>query len=832
MKYHRDAPVQHLRSSSSALLLTLGLAWGGFGVAAAALGRPKTALVHAGAVLAVAILWAATRHLQNRAVRRAHGGAAISVAGLCGIGLFSLQGASLACWYLPLVPMFVAQVAGWRAVAGWSLVGLACWGLVALSERLVVVEPEHVFTVLDTQIGALVVTALALGYSAFTRHIAERRLDEDEERRETVLEQAQELAKVHATLAQLHEEVLSESTAKSRLMAQVSHEIRVPLTGLLGLSEVLADAPLDAVYLEMVRALHASASALRQLVEDLLDVTRIQEGRLTLHLEPIDLRDLVGDVVDTFAVVAQRKGIDLAAVVDAAVPASVTVDALRVRQIASNLLANALKFTQQGEVVIHVSGHVSDGVFRARIEVRDTGSGIDPDVLPTLFDAFEQGGDDLPLRRQGTGLGLWIARELARALSGELDATSELGRGSRFFFTFIAPSFVSRSEGQSGLLLAGLQVLVVDGHEGSRDALGQLSESTGIGLVTAVDLATAVKQLKTFAADVVVVDEELTADPGAFVSGLGPLAPTARFVLARPAASLSGPLPRGYAAVTMKPYRASRLRAVLMDVLPDPAVDPQEPGTPRMRCLVVDDDETNRMVARILLERAGQDVVLANTTAAAEAVVRGGLIDLVFLDVHMPGEGGIRFVRRLRADFDRQPPLWVVALTAAVGESERTQVSAAGMDDFLGKPIEVGLLRATLERGYRGIRRRHRHSSRAMTVAAQFDDAQFDDLAGHLEEDIVPLSEEFVTGSARHLADLRSGVGGGDIELAHRAAHTLAASSAMVGATSLAELSRVLEAQLAKGESPSRSAIDALFACREQSVVRLRERVRSLYPPA
>ena len=395
MTHHRDAAVQHLQSSSSALLLTLGLAWASFGAASVVLGRPKIALVHAGAVLAVAVLWAATRGLPNGAVRRAHGGAAVSVIGLCGVAMFSRQSASLACWYLPIVPMFVAQVAGWRAVAGWSLAGFSCFGLVVLSERVVVVEPEHVFTVLETEIGVLVITTLALGYSAFTRHIAERRLDEDEQRRDTVLEQAQELARVHAKLAQLHENVLRESTAKSRLMAQVSHEIRTPLTGLLGLSEVLADAPLDAAHLEMVRALHSSASALRQLVEDLLDVTRIQEGRLTLHAEPIDLRDLVGDVVDTFAVVAQRKGLDLAAIVDAAVPSSVTVDALRVRQIASNLLGNALKFTRQGEIVIHVSGDTSEGVFRGRIEVRDTGSGIDPKVLPTLFEAFEQGLDQL-----------------------------------------------------------------------------------------------------------------------------------------------------------------------------------------------------------------------------------------------------------------------------------------------------------------------------------------------------------------------------------------------------------------------------------------------------
>ncbi|MCB9595213.1 MAG: response regulator [Sandaracinaceae bacterium] len=825
-------PIEHRWRTASALVALLGCAWGFFFVFSVAMDRPSIATVHASAMLAVLALFLLTRDRRRMAIR-VHGAAAITVAGLMGVAMFSGQGGSLACWYLPLIPMFVAIVAGWRGVLGWALVGVGAVGLIHLSEGVVTVSVEHEFTILDTQLGSFALVLLALGYLAFVQRLAEEQMEALEHQRETIGGQNDELAKVHAELARLHEDAMRESNAKTRLMARVSHEIRTPLNGLLGLSGVLADAPLDPAHLEMVRSLHASASALRQLVDDLLDVTRIQDGRMTLHVEPTDLRELLGDVVDMFGVLAHDKGVALAAVVDATVPARVSIDGLRVRQIAANLVGNALKFTTHGEVVVHVSGSVTrDRTFEGRVEVSDTGPGIEKDLLPRMFEAFEQAEDDVPLRRQGTGLGLWISRELARALGGELGATSERGRGSVFHFTFRASGSQPSATMSSAMILAAARVLVIEPHAASRRALKELADAAGFELHLAGSLADAMSAIRARPPDIVIVAAQAEATERV-TSSLATLAPDAKLVLARSAASLSEPLPPGYVAAMLKPYRASRVRGLLIDVLPEESSDAAEEPVPRMRCLVVDDDETNRMVARLLLERAGQEVILAPDTASAEKILRGGRVDVVFQDVHLPEEDGIRFVTRLRSDFDQTPPLWIVALTAATSERERRAFDEAGMDDFLAKPIEVGLLRAALERAHRATRRRRRTSAMAIprlprTEERLLDPDVFDTLHGNLEEDMEPLVEEFIEGSAEHVKAAREGLAEGDTDRAHRAMHTLKSSAALLGAARLAHLARELERRIQEGAAIEPARLDELARCRDTSVERIRTRLRSL----
>lgn len=240
------------------------------------------------------------------------------------------------------------------------------------------------------------------------------------------------------------------------------------------------------------------------------------------------------------------------------------------------------------------------------------------------------------------------------------------------------------------------------------------------------------------------------------------------------------------------------------------------------------------MVARLLLERAGQEVILAPDTKTGERIIREGGVDVLFQDVHLPEEDGVRFVARLRADFDRSPPLWVVATTAATSEAERRAFDEAGMDDFLAKPIEVGLLRAALERAHRATRRRRRASVGAMPRVQVGEDrlldpAVFDALATNLAEDMAPLVDEFVEGSAQHVAAVRAAVeGGASREDAQRAMHTLKSSAALLGAARLATLARELDEKIALGAAIDARAVDAVEACRERSVTRIRTRLRSL----
>jgi len=818
------------RQRGLVLVGLLGLVFAVYGTLSFYLGRPRLAAIHLVGAGSIALVWAGARRAEDAPAVIVHGGAAFTTLTLAGIALLSGQGSSLAWWYITLVPLFVAQLGGWRACLGWALVAAAVIAAVHLSEGWITIRPEHEFGALETRLGVLVLAVLALGYAAYVQRTAETQMVADHTRRTLIAEQHDELAKVKAELEELHAEALRESNAKTQLMARVSHEIRTPLNGLLGLSEVLADAPLDPAHLEMVRSLHASASALRQLVDDLLDVTRIQDGRVTLHYEAADLRELVGDVVDMFGVLAHDKGLQLAAIVEDSVPARVKIDTLRVRQVASNLVGNALKFTTSGEVVVRVSGKTQDGVFAGRIEVRDTGPGIEPDLLPRIFEAFEQAEDNVSLRRQGTGLGLWISRELARALGGELGASSEPGRGSNFHFTFRADVEDIGAGSASAILIATARVLVVEPHRASRRALSALAAAAGYELraVGAVDEARDAARLAP--PDILIIDAAV--GPSDALERMRLVAPDARAVVARSPAAISAPLPKGFVAATLKPYRASRLRGLLMDVLPEDPTPEVGSDVPRMRCLVVDDDPTNRMVARLLLERSGQEVTLAADTRTAETIVRAGDVEVVFCDIHMPEEDGATFVRRLRQDFDRMPPLWIVALTAATSEQERREYVEAGMDDYLAKPIEVGLLRAALERAHRAVRRRLRESSsiaRSQVLSSLLEEDTFDQLARNLAEDIHPLVEEFIDGSEQHVVQIADASARGEPERARRAAHTLKSSAALVGATRLAALARRIEAGIDAGELPDERALSELGSTRDASVARLEARARHLF---
>lgn len=819
-------PLARRALGATALAYVFAATWAGFAVVSFFVARVEVAVIQL--VIAAAVVGTdETLRRTGRHTWRPHALSALGIVSLVIVAGLTGQARSSAAWYLPLMGLFAAQTAGLRAAIAWtgigvaSLVGVAFWGQAAP------VEPLMTFGDFESTLSAIAVSAVALAYSTVARRLYVEQLGSTEQREATVREQARELAEMRDALELAHARAVAAVEAKSRLMARVSHEVRTPLNGLMGLTEILGDAALTPSQAEIVRTLRASAGTLLQLVNDLLDVTQLEEGTLETALEPVRLRDLVGDVLDTFANVAERHGLGFAAVVDARVPPTVMLDGLRVRQILSNLVNNALKFTDRGEVVIRVEGHVEDGVFHARLAVSDTGQGIAKDKLSGLFDAFEQLDDPVQLRRQGSGLGLWIARQLARSLGGDLEVESTPGEGSTFSLSIEVNQAEADPLRESGVAMLGLPVLVIEPHDASRQALVELARHEGIQLTAASSLDDVEESLVPR-----VVIADMSAHEGGRTPQLEERFADARLVLGVPP-SYVGPPPEGYMATTLKPYRASRLRGVLFDVLPQAEPGIEESTARRMRVLVVDDDPTNRMVARMFLERAGQDVELAATAQEAWSALSTEGFDVAFVDLHLPDESGLSLASHVRQELDPTGRLWMIALTAAATEDDRKQCYEAGMDDFVAKPIQVGLFRAALERAGRMSRRRRRMSSSAGAVVApaplpsespptfEFHQDTFDTLAEALEEDIVPLVAEYIANGQRLLEELHASLTK-DPRTAHRAVHTLASGSAMLGAQGTARIARAIEARLHQGDVVSEAELAALERAFADTSARLR----------
>ena len=801
------------RDAARTGLAAFGVASVTLAVLAASWGAQALVSLHALVAVACAVLFFASRGRSWEVTARVHGTATLAVGTLTALALMTGQGDSIALYYLPLVAPFIAQ--GIKPAVIWGLIGIALAALVVLSGRLMPLEPLYVLGEHASRIGVLL-TALALVYVLLMRRSA------DEANTESAARLAEQ-AELRRQLEASRDEAVGAVEAQSRLIGRVSHELRTPLNGLLGLSGLLAESRLEPAQADMARTLRASATTLKQLVDDLIDVTTLEEGRLSIHLEPVDVRDLLADIADTFAGLAERSGIALGVVVSPDVPQRLLLDGLRVRQIVSNLVGNALKFTTEGEVVIEATGvALEDGAWVCQIDVRDTGPGIPSEDLSRLFEAFEQLDDALPLRRQGSGLGLWIARQLADALGGTLKAHSVLGSGSTFSFVLSAVSAASVG-GASGVFLAKAHVLVIEPDALSRRSIEALSKFALFELSACADLPAAVDAATRSAPDVVLVSSKYQ-DPEGVTRRLARLIGHGRFVLGVRPSELGRALPAGFVATTLEPYRLSRIRGLVGDIMPSEGYQETEPVS-RMKCLVVDDDATNRMVARLLLERAGQEVMVADGAAAAWELVRERRPDVLFVDLHMPGEDGVSFTERVRALGKAGARFWIIALTAAASDEVRGRCVEAGMDDFVEKPIDMGLFRAALERAYRGIRRRSR-SSRAEIEMSLIDAATADEMAQILQEEFAPLVEELAASGAELLASLRAAVESGDQKTAHRAAHTLKSSTGQLGATLVATMARHLEAGLSADPPawPTGPVLRRLEETFEQSIALLRAR--------